>query len=236
MKRPRPNPLPCFALVLAFVVFPVFAHAEGSHVFILSGQSNMARLKPETSFTPAVAKAFGEENVIVTKVSKGGTPIAMWYQGDKTGNGKTGQFYQQILTQVAAATEGKKIESITFVWMQGERDAQTGQAGTYADNLTGLIAKLRADLKHPRMTVVIGRISDFAMDKPDWISVRETLVKTAEADPRGAWVDTDDLNDRKDKSGKVVRHDLHLVGDGYVMLGKRFADKAIELIQKHASP
>jgi hypothetical protein len=209
---------------------PVSLKAD-THLFILSGQSNMARLKPETAFTPAVEKALGKENVAVIKEATGGQPISRWYQGPKTGDGKTGDFYKNILTKVETATAGKTIKSITFVWMQGERDAQQGMADTYSDNLTGLIAKLRKDLKHQDMNVVIGRLSDFAMDKPGWISVRETQVKIAEADPRAVWVDTDDLNDLKKKGGAVV-NDLHLSKEGYVTLGERFAEKALELIKK----
>jgi arylsulfatase A-like enzyme len=40
---------------------------QKKHLFILSGQSNMAGLNPEISFTPAVETAFGKDNVIVVK-------------------------------------------------------------------------------------------------------------------------------------------------------------------------
>lgn len=216
------------AIATIISIFPL--HAE-THLFILSGQSNMERLKPEAAFTPAVEKAFGKENIVVIKEATGGQPISRWYQGSKAGDGKTGDFYKSILTKVEAATAGKTIKSITFVWMQGERDAQQGMADTYSENLTGLITKLRTDLKHKEMNVVIGRLSDFAMDKPGWISVRETQVKIAEADPRAAWVDTDDLNNLEKKGGATV-NDLHLSKEGYITLGQRFAEKAIALIGK----
>jgi len=49
---------------------------------------------------------------------------------------------------------------------------------------------------------------------------------------RGAWVDTDDLNDGKNPQGKEIKNDLHYSVDGYKLLGQRFADKAIELITR----
>ena len=52
---------------------------QGKHLFILSGQSNMAGLNPNESFTPTVQKAFGKENVIVVKDALGGRPIRCWY-------------------------------------------------------------------------------------------------------------------------------------------------------------
>ncbi|MBP89193.1 MAG: acetyl xylan esterase [Planctomycetaceae bacterium] len=53
---------------------------QGKHLFILSGQSNMARLELNESFTPTVIKEFGKDNVIVVKDAKGGQPIRRWYK------------------------------------------------------------------------------------------------------------------------------------------------------------
>jgi hypothetical protein len=218
-----------FATALISLASAISLQAQ-SHLFILSGQSNMAGLKPEVSFTPAVEKAFGKENVIVVKEATGGQPISRWYTGAKTGEGTTADFYKNILTKVEAAIAGKTIKTITFVWMQGERDAKTGTHDAYLDNLTGLIEKLRTDLKHKEMNFIIGRISDFGMGNPNWVSVRETQVKVAEDDPRGAWLDTDDLNDLPNKNGAGTRNDLHMSKEGYVTMGQRFAEKAIALI------
>ena len=56
-------------IILAALVAVASANAaeEGKHLFILSGQSNMANLAPNVSFTPAVEAAFGKDNVIVVK-------------------------------------------------------------------------------------------------------------------------------------------------------------------------
>jgi hypothetical protein len=55
-----------------------------------------------------------------------------------------------------------------------------------------------------------------------WDMVREAQVKVAEDDPRVAWIDTDDLNGKKDG--------LHYDKAGYAELGKRFAEAALKLI------
>ena len=52
----------------------------------------------------------------------------------------------------------------------------------------------------------------------------------AEAHPRGNWVDTADLNDRKVRD-KVV-NDLHYTKEGYLILGEWFAENAIALIKR----
>jgi lysophospholipase L1-like esterase len=53
----------------------------------------------------------------------------------------------------------------------------------------------------------------------------------AESDSRFDWVDTDDLNDGVNRRGEEIRDDLHMSADGYVILGKRFADTAITYIE-----
>ena len=63
--------------------------------------------------------------------------------------------------------------------------------------------------------------------------VRDIQVKIAENHPRGAWVDTDDLNDGMNRKGKTIKNDLHYSVDGYKTFGKRLADEAIQLIEKN---
>lgn len=212
---------------------------EGKHLFILSGQSNMAGLNPNLSFTPAVEKAFGKENVIVVKDAQGGQPIRRWYKQWKPATGDqpkaTGDLYDKLMKKVKPAAKDQTLKSVTFVWMQGERDAKEKHGEVYAASMKGLIDQLKTDMGLKELRFVIGRLSDFDMANkryPHWTRVREAQVKVAEDDPLGAWVDTDDLNDGKNKRGKDIKNDLHYSVEGYKTLGQRFADKAIALIQK----
>ncbi|MFN3167196.1 MAG: sialate O-acetylesterase [Phycisphaeraceae bacterium] len=226
------------AALLAFAADHARADDAGVHLFILSGQSNMAGLNPDLSFTPTVEEALGEDNVLVVKDAHGGQPIRRWYKQWKPAKGDdpkaTGDLYDRLMKKVGASIEGKKIASVTFVWMQGERDARESHGEVYADAMRGLIDQLATDLKRGDVNFVIGRLSDFDMANkryPHWTMVREAQVKVAEASERGAWVDTDDLNDGKNKQGKDIKDDLHYSVDGYKTLGKRFADAAIALIR-----
>lgn len=235
-KAPMKHLLFAVLLVL-FAVSPARADDGGQHLFILSGQSNMAGLDPSISFTPTVEQAFGKDNVIVVKDAQGGEPIRRWYKKWKPAEGDepkaTGDLYDRLMKKVVAAAEGQKIASVTFVWMQGERDAKESHGTVYADAMRGLIDQVAADLKRDHINFVIGRLSDFDMDNkryPHWTMVRDAQVKVAEDDKRGAWVDTDDLNDKGTPDN--IKHDLHYTKDGYKTLGKRFADAAISLIKK----
>jgi hypothetical protein len=200
-------------------------------LFILSGQSNMARLDPAVSFSPAVEAAFAGERVLVVKHAVGGRPIRQWYKAwkapegiDTPGGGASsiGLLYDALMAEVREALGDARPDTVCFVWMQGERDAREKLSAVYAASLEGLLEQLRNDLGRDDVTAVIGRLSDYhAGSDPHWDAVRDAQVAVAEADPLASWVDTDDLNGDKDG--------LHYNAPGYAELGRRFAAEAIRL-------
>lgn len=229
----------CFTVVcllcLSYGLPSASAAEKKVRLFILSGQSNMAGLDPRISFTPAVEKEFAGDEVIVVKHAQGGQPIRRWYKqwqlpaGAKEGKaaGKNGDLYEPLMQAATKALAGRKPDSVTFVWMQGERDAKAGWQAAYYGALRGTIQQLRDDLKHPDIAVVVGRLSDQLNGDAGWDAVRAAQEKVAADEPLGAWVDTDDLNDINGKNN------LHYTKEGYAELGRRFAARACELIRKH---
>ena len=118
--------------------------------------------------------------------------------------------------------------------MQGERDAREKLGEVYEKSLIGLYNQLCTDLDRKDINFIIGRLSDFDMlneKYPHWEMIRDIQVKVAESDPRYAWINTDDLNDGYNRKGKEVKDDLHMSAEGYIEMGKRFADKSIQLIK-----
>ncbi len=208
------------------------------HLFILSGQSNMQGHRPDEAFTPAVQAAFGRENVIVVQHAVGGQPIQRWYKKWRFPNGEspetTGDLYDQLMEKVRAGMSGQEIATVSFFWMQGERDARMGWGPVYRDSLEGLIEQLGDDLGRDDLNVVIGRLSDFDVGNaryPHWTMVREAQVQVAKEHPRAAWIKTDDLNDGVNRRGTQIKDDLHYSAEGYKIFGKRMADAAIELVR-----
>ncbi len=209
------------------------------HIFILSGQSNMAGMNPKLGFEPETAKLFPDAEVLYFKVARGGQPIRLWLAEwndiaakhglEAKSNGPV--YYEPILQQYKKLLAAhSKPASVTFCWMQGERDARERLSAAYADAMQQLITNLRRDLQQPEMNFVIGRLSDFG--KPDdqhWQHVREAQVEVATGDEHGAWVDCDDLND-KDRNGAKF-NDLHYTKEGYELLGRRYARQAKALIE-----
>jgi len=216
---------------------------EKVHLFILSGQSNMQRFKPELTFTPKIVEAFGEGNVLIVKDAQGGQSIQRWYKDWKSVQGKEGKengdLYDRLMKGVKAAIEGKKFLSVSFIWMQGEKDAATNQTGVYKDSFFGLLKQLEHDLGRKDFNVVIGRLSDYTLHPgknygkhKEWQQMRELQVSMAEELKSAAWVDCDDLNNMKDQKTNEMYNDVHYTPEGYQLLGERYAEKVIALIKK----
>ena len=198
----------------------------------------MAGVRPQESFTPAIEGEFGKENVIVIKDAVGGQPIRRWYKDWKPlegGQPKTQpDLYDTLMVKVNTAIKDEKIATVTFIWMQGERDARERLGDVYEESLTGLYKQLCNDMDFKYINFVIGRLNDFDMSNekyPHWTMIRNIQVKVAESNPRFDWVNTDDLNDGVSRGGKELTNDLHMSEEGYVIMGKRFAEKSIQLIE-----
>jgi len=232
--------VPLFVLSF-FLCIVAQAEHHAKHLFILSGQSNMQGHRPDEAFTPSVEKALGEDKVIVIQDALGGQPIHRWWKQWKTPEGKkpaqSGDLYDRLMSKVNPAIKGKKLASVSFVWMQGERDANMGWGDLYEEALVGLHAQLAKDLgKNPKdMAFIIGRLSDFDLNNKryrHWTKVRKAQVKVADSSPKFFWVDTDDLNDGKNRRGKDIKNDLHYSAEGYKTLGKRFAEACLKPLGK----
>ena len=241
------NKMKTLALLTLLITGTAIAKAETGqpvHLFILSGQSNMQGMDPETGFLPEANKLFKDDKVVYIKVAKGGQPICRWLEEwediakekgmdarhrERILKGEGVLFYQPILDQYQEMLKKHpKLASVTFCWMQGERDANGGADAAYKDALKQLIANLRRDLERPDMNIVIARIGDYALDRPSIVAVREAQREIVSEDSRGAWVDVDDLNDRE-VDGKM-QSVVHYNKEGYVILGQRFARQGYALV------
>jgi hypothetical protein len=212
-----------------------------SHLFILSGQSNMTG-GLVNGFTAVVEEEFGKENVAVAMSMKSGRGLRFWCSdyryadNRKTGaqeQADNGSQYQPLITAAKAAAGDKSFDTVTFIWMQGESDASRGWAEVYAENFLKLLGRLKADMKREDMRFVIGRISDHDLENPNWKNMREAQVKLAENHAGGAWIDTDDLNGGGEG---VPGGDLHYPKEESEKLGARFAGKAIIMIRGDGQP
>lgn len=240
------------SIIVCLFLPSVFAYAIGDdrHLFVLSGQSNMARLDQNNTFRKVLEGEFGIGSVEIIKFAEEGQSIKRWFAGWKpelekkwvTRQGGSpediGDLYRILLQDVRAKMSGTEFKTITFVWMQGEADTKSYVYGSaYMSSLIGLINQLRKDLGRNDINYVIGRISDYGMEndmRPSWEHVRKVQVIVADSDQYVGWVDTDDLNDNVYRNGEFLMNDIHYSQAGYEILGARLAKKAIELIRRNS--
>jgi hypothetical protein len=140
--------------------------------------------------------------------------------------------YDSLMVAVLPIIKNQKIETVTFIWMQGERDANEEMGWVYEKSLLGVYKQLCKDLKRKDINFIIGRLSDYNNPNYEhWDMIRNIQMEVGESKPHFAWINTDDLNSGIDKSGKQVENDLHLTEAGYKTLGERYAEKAISIIE-----
>jgi hypothetical protein len=208
---------------------------QARHLFILSGQSNMTA-GLEKGFTEVVTKALGAEQVTIVRHCKPGRGIRFWVEDYelpedhplhgklKSGNGAQ---FPVLLELAKTAGDANTYDSVNFVWMQGESDAQRDLGAAYARSFNTLLSRLKAGLGIEAMHVVIARLSDHGLHtdkKESWARMRMVQMELAEADPLTCWVDTDDLN------GSTEKHpqgELHYPREQYPKLGARLAKAAL---------
>ncbi len=105
------------------------------HLFILSGQSNMAGMNPALGLVPEAKRLFPDQEVVFFKVAQGGKPIRLWVKEwnqiaakhqvnvlNELQGGKDPSmtFYRPILAQYKSILEKHPAPaSLTFFWMQG---------------------------------------------------------------------------------------------------------------------
>ncbi len=225
------------AALTSLSISAVAADAESDkHLFILSGQSNMREPMIGT-FTDTVKKALGENEVVVASYGQPSQPIRRWYKKWTPPEGMTvkpsdTEIYDKLMAGVQKAVKGQKLKSVTYVWMQGEADAEAGFGSRYEESFFGVLDQIKADLNLKDINFVIGRINDNWLPNRKYVDgdlVRAVQVKMGESSPRGAWVDTDDLNTGVNPWGTYEIDGGHFPNPGYRVLGQRFARKACQL-------
>jgi hypothetical protein len=178
---------------------------------------------PEMTLARELAPKVGRLAVI--KTAYFGTTLAVdWNPAAKTGN----QLFRRMQEQTGAALDllrarGEEPRVVGFFWMQGETDgASAAHAAAYDRHLAGFIRAVRAQFGDTALPFVLGRVGPPpARGYSQQQQVRLAQVRVAEATPRAAWVDTDDLP--RDTDG------VHLMARGVMLLGHRMAQAWLRL-------
>lgn len=174
---------------------------------------------PEVSAGKDLRDTLGSPRVAIVKHAVGATSLAPAAGWDWAPSSY--ELAQQLFDRYQAASYwmpaalGDTGRLSAFFWMQGETDGSNPiDSVHYQARLQEFISLARIGYAQPHLPFIIGQVnaSTYA---PYWKNVQAAQVAVVRADPRTAFVLTDDLPRMAD--------DLHYNTAGTVELGRRFA-------------
>lgn len=204
------------------------------------------RFGVELTFARRLVELSPMTNIALVKYSRGGTSIdqeaarkfGSWDPdyGDSTGVNQYDHFLSTLRNAFSVKDidgDGKADHLIPsgILWMQGESDAYYSEevARRYEANLKRLMDLMRAAFRIDDLPVVIGRISDSGQDADGKVwdfgqIVREAQSLFVEKDGHAALVTSTDHYRYSDR--------YHYSSEGYIDLGKKFAESVAEFEQR----
>jgi len=190
-------------------------------------------LKPLESFGPELTFARRVRQhvpspIAIIKSAVGGTTVAFDWNPDAPANGQ--QLYPRTLKLIRDSLQDLEKRGVRYrleavMWHQGENDMLDRTLyKQYADGLSKLITRLRADLNAPELKWYIGEISEkgiWGMDHRSNLGIlRQQQDQVLKADPLVRWVPTSHLAFEVMGSGQPH---YHFGTQGQLQMGEAFS-------------
>lgn len=170
----------------------------------IRGDLSAQKLGPSWEFGKTL-QSYGKRVGLVVN-AKGGSSISQWAEG-------TTFFNQAVARALAAQAAGGTIKGI--IWHQGEADQ--GNAN-YASDFAAMIQALRTDLSLPDLPIIAGQIGKW---KSSTTSINKIISELKNTITNVDFASATDLFHLGD--------DTHLDSESQRELGKRYAQKYLEL-------
>lgn len=171
---------------------------------------NAGQFGPELGFGHAMAKARPQQNILLIKVSEGGTNL----HSDWSPESEKSLYHRLIQvigeTRAHLTEHGATHEIAGMIWHQGESDS--GRADAYADLLTAFMGRIRQDLELPKLPFVIGEL---CVDNPGYQNLIAAQKQVAKDVPGVGFA----------SSKGLTTHDrnVHFDFGSLIEFGERFA-------------
>ncbi|MEI6422213.1 MAG: sialate O-acetylesterase [Lentisphaerota bacterium] len=186
---------------------------------------------PEISLGRTLFKREGKPLAIVKAAWSGTGMKCDW---NTTGEG--GECYRGLIAEVksamsAAKAEGFALQPSAFVWVQGESDANPGDAANYTEALSMMLNSLRKELDTRQLPAFIGINTRFGAnpgepDNPMVLKIIEAQKELAAKDPFCVYVNT---------SGAGLANNAHFDAAGTLEIGRRYAEAMLKYRKESAS-
>jgi hypothetical protein len=167
------------------------------------------KVGPSISFAADILKKFPDKIIGIVNVAHGDVNIGQWEK-----NFADTSLYQIMIKRALAASAQGKIEGILFY--QGEGDAEGKIDDHYDDwdiQFEKFVKDLRHDLHNDSLPVVFAQIGKGS--NAYWLKVKKCQERVHLN--HVSMIKTDDI--------KNLDNSVHFSSDGYVEIGKRFAEK-----------
>lgn len=176
----------------------------------------MQQICPGTAFSQEMYSYNGRKILIVMN-AKGGTTLSEWVEGT--------EFFSEA---VRRCKEGMKYGTLKgILWHQGCGDSSSSKRDTYLERLAPMVKALRRDLGVGEEVPFIA--GELAYWRPSSAAFNKMIHGITDVVPNSAWVSAEGCGPLKPESLKTNHPDPHFSRDGQLLLGKRYAEKMIEL-------
>jgi len=181
---------------------------------------------PEMGLARTLRAKEGKRLAVVKAAFSGTSIISDWNHKDA---GAAGACYRALVKETREAITAAKEQNIrlrvrALAWVQGESDANAGNAPRYEMALREMIAALRTDLDAPDMRALLAVNTRFGGDKnaymPKIVAAQQAV---ADKDAKCVYVDT---------ASAAIANSAHFSGAGTLDVGQRMADALLKLESK----
>jgi iduronate 2-sulfatase len=171
---------------------------------------------PELGFGHALAKALPKQNILIVKVSEGGTSLREDWNPE---NRKS--LYHRLVATCKKTCEllterGATYEFGGMAWHQGESDSNRPEE--YPARLRSFLDRLRADVKAPGMPLVVGGLCS---DNPKYKGFNDAMQEFAAS--------SDDIGFASSDRLKAFDKNVHFDARSQIELGQRMAQAMLKL-------
>lgn len=178
---------------------------------------NPSLFGPEIGFGHAIAAAQPGRNILLVKVTEGGTTLHTDWN-----SAAPNKLYARLVRTVKHALEDIQKQGATYeiagmLWHQGEGDRMSPHVERYKERIDAFIERIRTDLNAPEMPFILGEIRNDSDQNQAILAIKRAY---AEETPAVGLASGKDLK-------TFDTH--HFDAPSLIELGKRYADELVRV-------
>ena len=171
---------------------------------------SMQQIGPGFSFVKKIAEKTGRKILLVVN-ARGGSNLNEWIKGAEKG------YYEEAVRRTKQALKHGQLKGI--LWHQGESNSRDTD---YLEKLSGMVSGLRSELDAEKVPFIAGELAYWRSSSPVFNEMIKNISKVIE---NSSYVTADGCTMLKDEK------DPHFSRDGQILLGERYADMLLKMLE-----